>query len=101
MNHRNLESELRELLAELSRQEVSRLSLDADLVRELGLDSLTRLRLLAGVEKRWNVRFRDSRLAELRTLRQLIVAIQQVRGGDLLDAGPRISQQGHFPPEPD
>ena len=77
MNPANLESELRGLLAGLSPEAASHLDLDADLVRELGLDSLARLRVLAAVEKRLAVRFDDAHLAELRTLRQLMAALQQ------------------------
>ena len=65
------EQTLRTLLSEVSRQDASRAGLDDDLVRELGLDSLAALRLLAAVEKRFGVRFTDERLAEFRTLRQL------------------------------
>ena len=66
------EAELRRLLSELCRQDVSHLDLDSDLVSELGLDSLAGLRLLAGVEKRFAVRFPDHRLGEFRTLRELL-----------------------------
>jgi acyl carrier protein len=66
------EQTLRTLLSEVSRQDASRAGLDDDLVRELGLDSLAALRVLAAVEKRFGIRFPDERLAEFRTLRQLL-----------------------------
>lgn len=65
-------TELREILAHQSRLDVDGVGLDDDLVRELGLDSLTALRVLAAVEKRFDVRFPDERLGELRTLRQVL-----------------------------
>jgi acyl carrier protein len=71
------EQKLRTVLAEVSHRELLRTGLDADLVRELGLDSLAALRLLAAVEKRFAVRFPDERLAEFRTLRQLLDFIEQ------------------------
>lgn len=71
MNDPNVEQRLRAVLSEASRHDVSRAGLDDDLVRELGLDSLAALRLLAAVEKRLGVRFPDERLAEFRTLRIL------------------------------
>jgi acyl carrier protein len=71
------EQRLRTILSEVSRSDLSRTGLDADLVRELGLDSLAALRLLAAVEKRFGVRFPDDRLAEFRTLRQLVDFIAQ------------------------
>ena len=63
------------LLQELTGQDVSNLDPDTDLVQEWGLDSLARLRLLAGVEKHFNVRLPDAQLASLRTLRQLMLAL--------------------------
>ncbi len=78
MNDR--EQRLRNVLGEVSRQDLSRTRLDDDLVLELGLDSLAALRLLAAVEKRFNVRFPDERLAEFRTLGQLLDFIEQQEG---------------------
>ncbi len=63
--------QLRTILAHVTRAKLPPLGLDDDLVRDLGLDSLTALRILALVEKRYGVRFPDDRLSEFRTLRQL------------------------------
>ncbi len=63
MKHPNLESELRGLLAERFRRDVTRVELDADLERELGLDSLAKLQLLAVLETRLGICFQDERLA--------------------------------------
>ena len=76
MNRRKAEEGLRVLLRDLSGKDTSRLGLDDDLVRELGLDSLAGLRLLAGVEKRFGVCFPDERLGEFRTLAQLLEMIE-------------------------
>ncbi|MCP4258743.1 MAG: acyl carrier protein [Planctomycetes bacterium] len=72
MSNRKHEEALRDLLATISTTDVSSLGLDEDLVRELGLDSLAGLRLLAAVEKRFDVHFPDDRLGEFRTMRQLL-----------------------------
>jgi acyl carrier protein len=71
MKEAELENRLRAVLGEVSRRDLESLGLDVDLVRELGLDSLAALRLLAAVEKRFDTRFPDDRLSEFRTLRQL------------------------------
>jgi acyl carrier protein len=81
MSEANIERRLRSVLSEVSRQDVSRPGLDDDLVRELGLDSLAALRLLAAVEKRFAVRFPDDRLADFRTLRILCDFIAGYRPG--------------------
>jgi acyl carrier protein len=65
------EAELRELLTEIARCDASGLAPDDDIVRELGIDSLAALRVLAAVEKKYDVRFPDERLGEFRTIRML------------------------------
>jgi acyl carrier protein len=83
MSERDVEQRLRTVLAEVSRQNLTSTGLDDDLVRELRLDSLAALRLLAAVEKRFDVRFPDGRLGEFRTLRQLSAYIMHQRPEDV------------------
>ena len=70
------DGELRTILAGVTKQDVSDIGVDDDLVAQLGLDSLAGLRVLAAVEKRFGVRFPDDRLSEYRTLRQLLDVIE-------------------------
>jgi acyl carrier protein len=76
-----IEQRLRAVLGEAARRDLSGTELDADLVRELGLDSLAGLRMLAAVEKHCGVRFPDERLIEFRTLRQLRDFVAQAGSG--------------------
>jgi acyl carrier protein len=78
MSHREPEQALRALLTEISGKDLGGTGLDEDLVRELGLDSLAALRMLAAVEKRFEVRFPDDRLTEFRTLRRLLEVLAPV-----------------------
>lgn len=66
------EAELREVLAAQSGLDAGGVGLDDDLVRELTLDSLAALRVLAAVEKRFDIRFPDENLGEIRTLRDIL-----------------------------
>ena len=75
MNKQNREQELRSLLSEMCDTDVAKFDLVDDLVRELGLDSLAGLRMLAAVEKQFGVRFPDERLKEFRTLRLILEII--------------------------
>ncbi|MEZ5274856.1 MAG: acyl carrier protein [Opitutaceae bacterium] len=75
------ELKLRTALDGLASRDLSGVGLDDDLVAALGLDSLASLRLLAVVEKCFGVRFPDERLAEFRTLRQLLTFIAGQTGG--------------------
>jgi acyl carrier protein len=76
------EAEVREILAAQSGSDVDGVGLDADLVRELNLDSLAALRVLAAVEKRFDVRFPDERLVELRTLRRVLDLVSEIEQED-------------------
>ena len=78
---RGIEAEIRALLAEACGRDVSRIGADVDLVRALGLDSLALLRLVAEVEVRLGVRFPDSALSQLRTIRHFTEAIVADRQG--------------------
>ncbi len=75
MSNAQTEARLRRLLAELLQKDTDQLKLDEDLLMALDLDSLAALRMLAAVEKRFNVRFPDDQLSELRTLGRLVEAI--------------------------
>jgi acyl carrier protein len=75
MTDQQPERALRVLLGEFSHKDLSTTGLDDDLVHVLGLDSLAALRLLAAVEKRFNVQFPDERLGEFRTLRRLLEVV--------------------------
>lgn len=75
------ETELRQTLARQSGLDVDGVGLDDDLVRELGLDSLAALRVLAAVEKRFDVRLPDERLGEFRTLRHVLDFLREGEKG--------------------
>ena len=75
------ELKLRTALGGVAHRDLSGVGLDDDLAAALGLDSLAALRLLAVVEKCFEIRFPDERLAEFRTLRQLLTFIAGQSGG--------------------
>ena len=75
------EEALRQLVRQVTSQDTAGLGLDTDLVRELGLDSLAGLRVLAAVEKRFAVRFPDEQLADIRSLRQVLAHIEGSQSG--------------------
>jgi len=77
------ERELRRLIADASRQPDSKFELDTELAGQLGMDSLSRLRLLALIEKRFDVHFPDERLSDLHTMRQLLAVIDEQHKEDL------------------
>ena len=82
MPQHDLTPRLAELLGELSSRGASSIDLDDDLLEALDLDSLGALRVLAAIEKRFDVRFPDGQLAGLTTIRRLQIAIEQARRGE-------------------
>jgi acyl carrier protein len=68
------------LLRELGR-DPSEVDLDARLDADLGLDSLTRLELLARVEQAFDVRVAERAVAEAETPRDLLQAVHAARAG--------------------
>jgi acyl carrier protein len=76
------ERELRILIARTTGKDVA-LGGDDDIVRELGLDSLGVLALLAAVERRFDTCFPDDQLGEIRTLNQIL---RQIRSRERSEA---------------
>jgi long-chain acyl-CoA synthetase len=77
----NIERRVRELVADVSRRDLSALGPDDDLVASLGIDSMQGLQILAGIEKRCAVRLRDEELIEMRTVARIVRAVQHAAGG--------------------
>ena len=75
----DVEATVRQVIGRVSRQDVSALGSDDDLVEHLGIDSLQGLQILAGVEKRCEVRLPDEELITLRTIRRIERAVENVR----------------------
>ena len=76
-----VEQELRDLIGKTTKRDASEIDGDADLVRELDLDSLGGLRVLAAVEKRFDLRIPDAELSRIRTIEQLLEAVDRWSGG--------------------
>jgi acyl carrier protein len=80
MTRKKIECDLRVLIAELCRCDPQEINAGDDLVEKFGLDSLGALRVLAGIEKRFEMRFPDDTLSRLRTIEILAAAVENARG---------------------
>ena len=78
----DVEATVREVIGRVSRQDVSALGSDDDLVEHLGVDSLQGLQILAGVEKRFDVTLPDKELITLRTIRTIARVVENVRSSN-------------------
>jgi len=75
------ETRIRALIQEVTKRDTSAIASGDDLVEHLGVDSLQGLQILAGVEKRLEVRLPDDELIHLRTIGRIAQAVERARGG--------------------
>ncbi len=74
------EEELRTFVGQTLGRDPVALGDGDDLVHDLGLDSMTSLRLLAAVETRFGVWFPDEHLSDLRSLKVILRVIEEQKG---------------------
>ena len=86
MTHPSTEQRLRRIVAEVAHVPPDSFTLDDDLAIELGLDSLSLLRIVAGVERELRMTVEDDRLHELLTLRAMLAYLEKAA-----DAGPQTA----------
>ncbi|MFQ5504779.1 MAG: acyl carrier protein [Planctomycetota bacterium] len=72
---KELESDVRSVVSEVTGRDVSALGLDEDLVAKTGCDSVTALHVLAVLEDRLDLLFPDEHLELPRTLRDLVANV--------------------------
>lgn len=72
-----VEARVRAIVAEISRQDLSSIGPDADLVEVLSVDSLQGLQILAAVEKRFGIRLADEELIKMRTIAAIVDAVSR------------------------
>ena len=70
------EAELRRKISRFLHQDVSQIGLDEHLDEVLGFDSLTGLELMSSIERHFDVYLSDEHLAQPRTLRNMIAALE-------------------------
>jgi len=88
----DIETRVRDLIARISKQDTSSVATDDDLVERLGVDSLQGLQILAGVEKRFDVRLADDELITLRTIGRISQAVERAKSRTVADVGAGFSR---------
>lgn len=64
----NLEDEIKTLIAEIVEVEPSKIGLNTHLVKDLGIDSMMALEILAAIEKKYKIRIPEGYLPKMATL---------------------------------
>jgi len=72
----DIELKLRQIIAKVTKEKTDNVTNNDDLRNTLGFDSLTALRILAKVEKCFDLRFPNKELSNLKSIQDLINAIQ-------------------------
>jgi len=71
-NIENIEEELRSLIAEIIEMEEEKITLDAHFVKDLGMDSMMALEILAATEKKYQLRIPEEYLTKMSSLREVV-----------------------------
>jgi len=72
MDNKQLEKELRSLIAEIIEVEPESITPDANFVEDLGMDSMMALEILASIEKKYKLKIPEENLTKLNTFRDAL-----------------------------
>ncbi len=80
MHPDDIELKLRQIITKVTKEKIDNVTSSDDLRNTLGFDSLTALRILAKIEKCFDLRFPNEKLSNLKSIHDLINAIQINKG---------------------
>ena len=75
---RNVEQDIRELVAEILEGEPQEIGIDARFVKDLGMDSMMALELLAAVEKKYRIVIPEDALPKFTDLRATVTIVEGI-----------------------
>jgi len=73
----NREEEVKKLIADITEVPVEKLTLDADFFRDLGIDSLKAIEIVAAFEKKYRIIIPETDIPNVRNLRQVLEYIKK------------------------
>ena len=73
------EDEIREMVAEIIEVPVEKLTPDADFFKDLGVDSLKAIEVVAAFEKKYRVIIPENEIPNIRTLRQIVEYTKKIK----------------------
>lgn len=75
----NLESEIKALVSKIIKVPEDKISPDADLFKDLGIDSLLGVEIFASLDKKYGVNIPEKRLDKVKTLTDIIAVVAEYR----------------------
>ena len=74
----NVEADLRQLVATILEVEPDTIDADANFVKDLGMDSMMALEILASIEKKYKLVIPEETLGKFTTLNQTVKIVQEL-----------------------
>lgn len=74
----NIEEDIRELVAEILEVEPEEINVDAEFVKDLGMDSMMALEILASIEKKYKIAIPEDDLAKFTDLRTTVSLVTKM-----------------------
>ena len=68
----NLEEEIRDLVADIVEVEPEEVTVEADFVEELGMDSMQALEIMAAIEKKLKIQIPEENLGKIMNMKSLM-----------------------------
>ena len=72
INVRVMENEIRNIISEIAEMEPEKVTLEANFVEELGMDSMMALEILAAIEKKYKIQIPEEKLMKLKNLQETV-----------------------------
>ena len=74
----NVESDIRHLVAEILETEPEAIDGDASFTKDLGMDSMMALEILAGIEKKYRIAIPEDTLPKFTSLNQTVAIVKEI-----------------------
>ncbi len=74
----DVEKDIRELVAEILEKDPSEIASDAHFVKDLGMDSMMALEVLAGIEKKYRIVIPEDALPKFTSLNHTVAIVKDI-----------------------
>jgi len=74
---KNLEADIKQLIAEISGRDVEEIKSEASLWEDLGIDSIKAIEITVAIEKKYKIRVKDEQVAEITTVAKAIEVVKE------------------------
>jgi len=75
----NREEEVKKIIADITEVPVEKLTLDADFFKDLGIDSLKAIEIVAAFEKKYRIIIPENDIPNIRNLRQVLKYTEKLK----------------------